>query len=87
MEVRGEHGHIANVISPVAAFDYAGGDMGKFDGNPFAFGYCLTNHNAQGSEFDDVIAFDESNAFRQHARRWLYTAVTRAAKRCVVVRR
>ena len=52
----------------------------------FDFGYVLTVHKAQGSQWDDVILFDESFAFREHAARWLYTGITRAAKRIRIVR-
>ncbi|HMN86663.1 MAG TPA: ATP-binding domain-containing protein, partial [Bauldia sp.] len=52
----------------------------------FDFGYVLTVHKSQGSQWDDVILFDESFAFREHAARWLYTGITRAAKRLRVVR-
>jgi exodeoxyribonuclease-5 len=52
----------------------------------FDFGYVLTVHKAQGSQWDDVILFDESFAFRQNRARWLYTGITRAAERLTVVR-
>lgn len=52
----------------------------------FDFGYALTVHKAQGSQWDDVVLFDESFAFREHRARWLYTAVTRAAERLTLVR-
>lgn len=51
----------------------------------FDYGYALTVHKAQGSQWDDVVLFDESFAFREHRDRWLYTAVTRAAERLTVV--
>jgi exodeoxyribonuclease-5 len=51
----------------------------------FDFGYVLTVHKAQGSQWDDVVLFDESFAFTEHRDRWLYTGVTRAAKRLTVV--
>ena len=51
----------------------------------FDFGYVLTVHKAQGSQWDDVVLFDESAAFRDHRERWLYTGITRAAKRLTVV--
>lgn len=50
------------------------------------FGYALTVHKAQGSQWNNVILFDESGAFREDARRWLYTGVTRAAEKLTVVR-
>ncbi len=52
----------------------------------FDYGYALTVHKSQGSQWDDVVLFDESWAFREHKTRWLYTAVTRAAKKITVVR-
>lgn len=51
----------------------------------FDYGYALTVHKAQGSQWDDVVLFDQSFAFREHQKRWLYTAVTRAAERITVV--
>ncbi|MBA5777216.1 AAA family ATPase [Stappia sp. F7233] len=52
----------------------------------FDYGYALTVHKAQGSQWDKVVLFDESYAFREHRERWLYTAVTRAAESLIVVR-
>jgi exodeoxyribonuclease-5 len=51
----------------------------------FYFGYCLTVHKSQGSQWDSVYLFDESSAFRDDRDRHLYTAVTRAAERITVV--
>jgi exodeoxyribonuclease-5 len=51
----------------------------------FDYGYVLTVHKAQGSQWDDVVLFDESFAFQDHRQRWLYTGITRAAKRLTVV--
>src|SRR5262249_37914050 len=51
----------------------------------FDFGYVLTVHKAQGSQWDDVCLFDESFAFPDARARWLYTGITRAAKKLTVV--
>ena len=51
----------------------------------FDFGYVLTVHKAQGSQWNDVVLFDESGAFREHRNRWLYTGITRAAERLTIV--
>lgn len=51
----------------------------------FTYGYCLTVHKAQGSQWDTVYLFNESYVFREDAQRWLYTAVTRAAETITVV--
>ena len=58
----------------------------KRGADEFDFGYALTVHKAQGSQWDHVVLFDESYPFRDHARRWLYTGVTRAAERLTLVR-
>lgn len=51
----------------------------------FDYGYTITCHKAQGSQWDDVVVFDESRAFRDDASKWLYTAVTRAANNLTLV--
>ena len=51
----------------------------------FDYGYVLTVHKSQGSQWDNVLLFDESRAFRENARRWLYTGITRAAEKITIV--
>lgn len=51
----------------------------------FDYGYALTVHKAQGSQWDNVVLFDESAVFRADRRRWLYTGLTRAAQQITVV--
>jgi exodeoxyribonuclease-5 len=51
----------------------------------FGFGYALTVHKSQGSQWDDVVLFDESVYFREHRARHLYTGLTRAAQKVTVV--
>lgn len=55
----------------------------KYD--EFTFGWAITCHKSQGSQWNDVIVFDESGAFRESRANWLYTAVTRAAEKVTVV--
>ncbi|MGP8232783.1 MAG: ATP-dependent RecD-like DNA helicase [Methylovirgula sp.] len=55
------------------------------ESDEFDYGYALTVHKAQGSQWDDVVLFDESSAFRDHRARWLYTGVTRAAESLTIV--
>ena len=53
----------------------------------FDFGYAITCHRAQGSQWDKILIFEENFPFdKEEHRRWLYTAVTRAADRVVLVR-
>ncbi len=51
----------------------------------FEFAYAVTCHKAQGSEYDFVIVFDESALF-EDGKEWLYTAVTRAKKKLLIIR-
>ena len=69
--------------------------LGKADALPFYerkeaeefdFGYALTCHKSQGSQWDEVFVLDESWCFRADRSRWLYTAITRAAEKVVVAR-
>lgn len=53
----------------------------------FSFGYAITAHKAQGSEWDKVLVVEEQFPFdkKEHAR-WFYTAATRAAEKLVLIR-
>lgn len=73
-------------VSPQVAF--------KLNKNPktqgivpyeFTYGYAITGHKSQGSEWNNVLAVEESFPFAkiEHAR-WLYTVVTRAADKLVL---
>lgn len=50
------------------------------------WGWAITCHKSQGSQFDSVVLHDESKVFRDEAHRWLYTGITRAAKELVIVK-
>lgn len=52
----------------------------------FDYGYAITCHKSQGSQFRRVLVLDESKVFRESAARWLYTAITRASEHVTVVR-
>lgn len=51
----------------------------------FDYGYALTTHKAQGSQWRDVLINDESGVFRADWAKWLYTAITRASEKVTVV--
>lgn len=55
------------------------------ESDEFTYGWAITCHKSQGSEWPNVIVFDESGAFREAQANWLYTAVTRAAEKVTVV--
>ncbi len=50
----------------------------------FTYGYALTVHKSQGSQWKNVCLFDESGAFQERGRH-LYTGITRAAERLTIV--
>ena len=52
----------------------------------FSYAYAITCHKAQGSEWKNLLVFEERFPFdkEEHAR-WLYTAVTRAEEKLVLV--
>jgi exodeoxyribonuclease-5 len=51
----------------------------------FDFGYVITCHKSQGSEFDNILVYNQPIGRGIERQRWLYTAITRAKKRCVLV--
>lgn len=55
----------------------------KKDADEFDYGYALTVHKSQGSQWDDVLLFDEW--YGRDRRQWLYTAITRAAERIDII--
>jgi exodeoxyribonuclease-5 len=58
----------------------------KREAQEFDYGYALTVHKSQGSQWGSVCLFDESYCFRNDRWRWLYTGITRAADSVTVVR-
>lgn len=50
----------------------------------FDYGYALTVHKAQGSQWGSVLLLDQSTVFGLDHRRWLYTGITRAAERITI---
>lgn len=54
----------------------------------FDYGYAITCHKSQGSEFDKVIVLEEflkGENTEDHIK-WLYTAATRAAQKLIIVK-
>lgn len=55
----------------------------------FEYGYALTVHSAQGSQWENVCLIDEAAAFpwdKPQKQQWRYTGVTRAANRLTMIR-
>lgn len=87
-----EHGVLNGYEVGATAWRAAfGGDVKEIpwwdrkDHEEFDYGYALTCHKSQGSQWDNVMIFDESGVFKQDAQRWLYTSITRASKSVTVV--
>lgn len=61
--------------------------FGELVPKEFAYGYAITCHKAQGSEWDKVLVLEETFPFAkiEHSR-WLYTAATRATSKLVIVK-
>jgi exodeoxyribonuclease-5 len=84
MEIENEEGERVEVLAPEEGFSSHNGNGQDLPGNPFAFGYCITAHKSQGSQWPSVLVLDESYVFREHSQRWLYTSLTRAVDRVTV---
>lgn len=54
--------------------------------NFFDFGYCLSVHKSQGSEWNKVLLFDEGlpKQTKEEYYRWLYTGITRAKEKLLI---
>lgn len=79
--------NLPKLVEGSSAFPYVGDpDIGtvltnnKYVYSEANFGYAITCHKAQGSEWDSVMVFDDGYPFNEeeHAR-WLYTAITRTS--------
>ncbi len=51
----------------------------------FTYGYAVTVHKSQGSEWKRVLVIDDCGLKQQARKPWLYTAVTRAKEQIIVV--
>lgn len=54
----------------------------------FTYGYAITTHKSQGSQWDKVLIIEEGFPFdkTEHAR-WLYTALTRSVEKAVIIKK
>ena len=60
----------------------------QFHPHEFDYGYAITCHKSQGSEFNKVIVLEEflKSETREDHVKWLYTAATRAAQKLIIVK-
>ena len=79
LSVEGHTHHFKGSTDPIPWWE-------RKEAEEFDYGYAMTTHKAQGSQWDNVVVFDESFCFREDRHKWLYTALTRAAQRVTVVK-
>jgi len=55
--------------------------------NLFDFGYAISVHRSQGSEWHTIVLIEERNFYQtdDDYKRWLYTAITRARNRLIII--
>ena len=64
--------------------------MNRSHWDEFDYAYAITCHKSQGSQWDKVVVIDESAVFGRRGddedipKRWLYTAITRAAEALII---
>jgi exodeoxyribonuclease-5 len=86
LKIRDHYNGSSNVCVPLECFgakkipNYYGLGVQEFD-----YGYALTVHKAQGSEWANVLLVNEAPVFGDQAQRWLYTAVTRASHKLTIL--
>jgi exodeoxyribonuclease-5 len=51
----------------------------------FTFGYAMTVHKSQGSQYKRIYLVDESRFFKEHSANHAYTAVTRAVSELLIL--
>lgn len=52
----------------------------------FTYGYAITCHKSQGSEYEKALVIEEKFPFKKEEHtRWLYTAATRASSKLVII--
>jgi len=53
----------------------------------FDYGYALSVHKSQGSQWDSVILINERNSYQSDSdyRKWLYTGITRAERKLIII--
>ncbi|MCY3019819.1 MAG: AAA family ATPase [Planctomycetota bacterium] len=85
--MNGTVGYVVDFADGEYFVEFEGGQVHKIDGERqqrIQLAYALTAHKAQGSEFPCAVVICHKSHFFAD-RNWLYTAVTRASKTCILV--
>lgn len=56
----------------------------KKSADEFTYAYAVTVHKSQGSSWPHVMVLDQSKVFKEYAKNWLYTAITRASEKVTI---
>lgn len=84
LKIESEEGTRAEVKAHTDYFKGGEPDIwSRKDAEEFDFGYALTVHKSQGSQWNNILLFDEW--YMKDREKWLYTGITRAAERIDVV--
>lgn len=68
-------------------YDKDQNSKGKLRSDFFDFGYAISVHKSQGSEWDKVVLFEQRSQYwdDEYYKRWLYTGITRAREKLFVI--
>jgi exodeoxyribonuclease-5 len=84
LDLQSEEGATVQLSSHINHFNGTKIDFwSKKDAEEFDYGYALTVHKSQGSQWPNVTLLDEWH--NQDRQKWLYTAITRAANKIDLV--
>jgi len=82
------NGKLRSLAVSLACFGNSPRGLDPDEGQVLAdFGFCMTAHKAQGSEWPWVTVWDDTNNSMSERERWAYTAATRAQKALTWVHR
>lgn len=80
-----EDGGMVGVLAHTAPFKGEAVDpYTRKEAEEFDYGYAMTVHKAQGSQWDNVLLYNEWGSTNK--RQWLYTGITRAAQKITIVK-
>jgi len=91
LTVADERGQLVDVVVLLELFENDVAEQPDSMGEAFTWGYRITGHKSQGSEWGRVLVFDQGGSFRDpndptYPNRWRYTAITRAFDAVTIVR-
>jgi len=86
LRLRGEDGEQVTCLGHYEHFEGRAAELdhkSRREANEFDYGYALTVHKSQGSQWENVVLLDEWRG--SNRAQWLYTGITRAAERVTVI--